>query len=343
MQPSQVVIETVESSVLLGNPLGDPHIRRVPVYLPAGYEESELRYPVVYLLAGYTGRGLSMLNVSPWEETLPQRLDRLIRQGSIRQMIVVMPDCFTRYGGSQYINSRATGRYEDHLIQELVPLIDSRYRTDARRARRVVMGKSSGGYGALVLGMRHPDVFGIVVAHSGDNYFELAYKPDFGICLGALAGYGGAEKFLREFPHPPPRSKGWWEAISTLAMAACYSPSDSLPLGFELPFDERTGEIVEKVWQRWLEHDPVNLLERHAEAFRGLNYLYLDCGSRDEYRLQWGTRVFVERLKKLGISHHYEEFDDGHRNLSYRYDVSLAKISERLGSSTDPLGKSCIR
>lgn len=324
---SQVVIETLHSDVLRGNPLGDPHVRQVPIYLPPGYADSRERYATAYMLAGYTGKGQMMLNASAWDENLPERLDRLIASGAMRPMIVVMPDCMTRYGGSQYINSAATGRYEDHLTQELIPFIDARYRTLADREHRAVLGKSSGGYGAMLTGMRHSDLFAYVADHSGDKYFELCYKPDFPKCLNGLAKYGGARKFLAGFPHPRPRPRHWMDVIAILAMAACYSPNPDSPLSFDLPFDEYTGELNEQVWARWLEHDPVYLLTAHAEALRSLRLLYLDCGSSDEYNLHYGARLFVERLKPLGIEHIYEEFDDGHMNIQYRYDVSFARIS----------------
>jgi enterochelin esterase-like enzyme len=327
---SQVIVESFESAVLRGNPLGDPHVRRVPVYLPPGYEAGSDRYPVLYALSGYTGSGLRMLNTEAWSETLPERLDRLILGGRVRPMIVVMPDGFTKYGGSQYINSSATGRYEDHLVEELVPFVDRKYRTLPERGQRCVLGKSSGGYGALVLGMRHPDVFGLVVDHSGDKYFEMCYKADFPACLNGLAHYGGAQKFLSDFPHPPPRPSRWFAVIATLAMASCYSPNPEAPLGFDLPFDEHTGELRPEVWARWLEHDPVHLVERHADALRSLRLLYMDCGTRDEYHLHFGSRIFARRLERLGIPHHYEEFDDGHRNVTYRYDVSFPRISDEL-------------
>jgi enterochelin esterase-like enzyme len=164
----RVVIETIESRVLQGNPLGDPPVRRVPVYLPEGYDSGDARYPVAYMLTGFTGRGTMLLNDTTFDENLPDRLDRLIDSGAIQPMIVVMPDCFTRLGGSQYLNSSATGRYEDHVVDELVPYVDARYRTRAEAGQRAVLGKSSGGYGSVVLAMRHPEVFGLMACHSGD-------------------------------------------------------------------------------------------------------------------------------------------------------------------------------
>jgi len=134
-----VEILEIESRVLRGNPLGDPHLRRTPVYLPPSYPKG--RYPVFFMLTGFTGFGELMIKRQAWSEALPERLDRLIRTKKMGEAIVVMPDCFTRLGGSQYLNSTATGRYEDHVVRELVPAIDARYRTNRRRA---VLGKSSG-------------------------------------------------------------------------------------------------------------------------------------------------------------------------------------------------------
>lgn len=156
MPQGTVVIETVTSDALRGNPLGDPFVRRVPVYLPPGYADSSQRYPSAYVLTGFTGRGAMLLNDAAWDENIAERMDRLIAQGKVRPMILVMPDCFTRIGGSQYINSSAVGNYEDHVVKELVPFVDGKYRTLAHRDHRAVVGKSSGGYGSVILAMRNP-------------------------------------------------------------------------------------------------------------------------------------------------------------------------------------------
>jgi len=333
MQPatSRIQIESFHSRALEGNPLGDPVVRRVPVYLPPGYEQGDTRYPTVYLLAGFTGRGTMMLNDSLWEETIQQRMDRLIAAGKVRPMLLVLPDASTRYGGSQYLNSSATGRYEDHIL-ELVDYIDRRYRTLPDRNYRAVAGKSSGGYGATMLAMRHPDVFGLVADHSGDKYFELCYKPDFPRFLRyyARAGEDGWRQMLANPGAVRPKDGDFFAALNVSAMAACYSPNPDSPLGFDLPFDPYTGELRPEVWARWEALDPVNLVHQHADALRSLRLLFFDCGTRDEYNLQYGARIFAERLCALEIPFIHQEFDDGHRNISYRYDVSLALISEHL-------------
>lgn len=333
MTSSRIVIETVHSPALEGNPLGDAATRRVPVYLPPGYDPRGARYPVVFLLAGFTGRGTMMLNDSLWDENIQERMDRLIQEGRARPMILVMPDGSTRYGGSQYLNSAATGRYEDHLL-ELVAYIDQRYPTIPDRNFRGVAGKSSGGYGAMRLGMRHPEVFGLVADHSGDKYFELCYKPDFPKFLSYFARVG--EQGLREMLAAPgrvrPKSGDFFAALNVCAMASCYSPNPAAPLGFDLPLDPVTGELRPEVWARWEACDPVNLVEQYAEALGSLRLLFFDCGTRDEYHLHYGARIFARRLEQRGLPFVHEEFDDGHRNLNYRYDVSLAKFSEAMAT-----------
>ena len=332
---SQIIMETITSECLRDNPLGDTAERHVPVYLPPGYEDSAAHYPVVYLLTGFTGRGTFLLNDSTFDENIQERIDRLIATGEVQPMILVMPDCFTRYGGSQYLNSSATGRYEDHLVDELIPFIDRRYRTRSEAAYRAIAGKSSGGYGAIVQAMRHPDLFGAAACHSGDMYFDYCYKPDFVKFLDAAARHNidSAER-LRDFlagfqPKMQPKPASFFDILHIAAMSACYSPNPASPCGFDLPFEFYTGELRPQVWQRWLVLDPINLLENdeYTYALRQLKLLYLDCGYRDEYALHYSARIFTRRLTRLGIPHTYEEFDGGHRNIQFRYDVSLKAIS----------------
>ena len=287
----RIVIERHESIVLRDNPLGDPSVRDLYVYLPPGYDDdNDARFPVVYCLTGFTGRGAMLTYSMPFAPGIMERMDRLTAQGKIREMIVVMPDCFTRLGGSQYINSPAVGRYEDYLVEEIVPFVDGKFRTLAERGARAVMGKSSGGYGALVHGMRHADTFGLVASHSGDCYFEYCYPPDF-VKYVREVGRKSPEAFLKKFWGEEKKGKEDIALLNVLAMSACYSPDPSEPLGLRLPFDSETGELIPEIWARWLEHDPVRMVERYAPTLRSLKLLYLDAGTRDEFALDLGARV----------------------------------------------------
>jgi len=313
------------SEILKGNPPGDRHVRDVIVYLPPGYDDGDAHYPTVYCLTGFTGRGRALLNDNAFTPNLAERMDKLIAAGMIKPMIAVMPDCLTYYGGSQYINSTATGRYEDYLAEEIVPFVDETFRTIADRGSRAVMGKSSGGYGSLIMGLRHADLFGLVCSTSGDAYFELGYISDIPKAFRAIKGDPAA--FLQKFWETEKKSKDDFPALNIIGMSACYSPvGDS----YDLPFDLETGEIRWDVWARWVEHDPVRLVEKHVENLTSLNLLYLDAGTRDEFALDLSARILSAKLKSQGIPHIHEEFDDGHMGIAYRYDRSLELISQNL-------------
>lgn len=333
MARGRVQVIEFESEVLRGNPAGDPAVRRVPVWTPPSYEaEPARRYPVVYVLTGFTGRGRALLNDNLWSPSLDDRLDALVAAGRCGEVIAVMPDCATRFGGSQYLNSAATGRYADHLVDELVPWVDANFRTRATRDARGVAGKSSGGFGALTLGLTRADVFGAVACHSGDLYFEFCYGPDLPKACSVLQEAGGPRAFLEKFEAKPQKGKDDFLALNILAMAACYSPDPAAELGAALPVDLATAEPRPDVWARWLAHDPLRLLAAHEAALRSLRLLYLDCGTKDEFHLHHGARRFVRELAARGIAHHYEEFDDGHMNVSYRYDTSLPLLARALGA-----------
>ncbi len=332
MTNGTVVTDLHESRVLKGNPLGDPHVRRLPVYLPPSYLQSRRRFPVIWVLAGFTGSGKMHLNRRPWGETFAERVDRLIRTRKMKEAILVFPDCFTTLGGSQYLNSSAVGRYEDYVVRELVPFVDRRYRTKPGPASRAVMGKSSGGYGSIVLAMRHPDVFGLVACQSGDMLFEYCYFPDIPKFLTSLPKYGGSTKsFLRRFRKAPDKMKHEMLLMMNLvAMSACYAPRTDG--GYDLPFDTSTGAYRPEVFERWLEHDPYRMVNSHGEALSSLRALFIDVGNRDEFHLQLGARLLRDRLGELGVNCTYEEFDGGHFSTSYRYESSIPFLIRALSN-----------
>ena len=327
----KVELVSFDSTVLRDNPLDDPTERRFPVYLPPGYNaSSDRRYPVLYVLAGYAGTALGVENEAPWGETLSQRLDRLIHSGACEPVIVVSPDCFTRLGGSQYLNSSAVGRYDDYLTSEVVPFIDRSFRTRPVAASRGVFGKSSGGYGALVHLMKHPDVFSAAAAHAADMGFEYCYLPDFPKVISALATHGSPTAFVEAFLTKAKKPGKDFPVMNIICMAACYSPNERSPWGFDFPFHVDHGELDTDVWQKWLALDPIRMVTEEADALRRTRLLFFDCGSRDTFNLQLGARRLASRLRELEISHEFEEYPDDHFGLTYRYDVSIPKLVEAL-------------
>jgi S-formylglutathione hydrolase FrmB len=184
----------------------------------------------------------------------------------------------------------------------------------------------------MVLGMRHPEVFRAVADHSGDSNFELCYLPDWGPALEAFREAGGPAAWLDAmWADVNPDRRKHKKPLDILAMSACYSPDpDSPHLGVDFPFDLETGVFRPEVWERWRAHDPVNMVERYAENLRKLRFVHVDCGRADEFNLQWGARALAAALERIGVDPHYEEFDDGHFSVSYRYDVSVPRLARAL-------------
>jgi enterochelin esterase family protein len=324
-------IETISSIVLKDNPLGDPRRREIPVYLPPSYGTKRgRRYPVLYYLPGFTGTGRGAVNYNPWKETLVERFDRLIEEGKAHEAILVIADGFTAYGGSQYLNSSATGRYEDFIVRELVGYIEDKFAAHRAPEGRALFGKSSGGYGALILGMRHADVFGHVASHSGDVAFETCYAADMlKLCVAVEKHGGSLAKLVADFRRSREKTGFGHETINALGMSSCYSPNPKSPFGFDVPVDPRTGALIPAVWKRWEALDPLHACVRHARSLAGLKTLWFDAGVRDEFYLHLGARRLSDQLKRLKIKHTYEEHGFGHMDMQSRYDVSLALLSKR--------------
>jgi hypothetical protein len=197
--------------VLRGNPLGDPAQRPVWVYLPPDYDsQSARRFPSIYVIQGMSGQLDMWRNRAAFRKNFPELVDELFGRGGAPPCIVVFVDCWTSYGGSQFLDSPGTGRYHTYLCDEVVPWIDARYRTLAAARHRGIGGKSSGGYGAMVTPMLRPDLFGGLATHAGDALFELCYPPEFGRCVRALRDHyaGSYARFWEEFNRPsrPPMS-----------------------------------------------------------------------------------------------------------------------------------------
>lgn len=321
---------------LEGNPLNDPSTRTIPVYLPPGYADApESRYPVVYFLHGFTGTGLQWLNTSPFTRTVPERLDALIAQGA-PPCIGVFVDGWTSLGGSQWINSEGIGRYRDYVARDLVTFVDRTFRTVTKGTARALVGKSSGGYGALVISRFHPDLFAHIGVHSADAGFEYCYLHELPQAAGPLLKAGGIENWYRDFINRSLATKMKGEdhvVINMLCMAAAYSPKKGEPLGLELPIDLQTGRLRVDVWNRWLVHDPVRFTPKHLDVYKKLKTIFIDCGTRDEFNLRWGARLLADEFRAGGVEHVHEEFEDGHMGVNYRFERSLGYLLPRLDRS----------
>ena len=322
-----------DSELLKGNPLGDPHERPLIVYLPPGYDDDpERRYPSVYMIQGLTGQVDMWRNRSAFRRNYPESADDLFARGEAPPCVLVWVDCWTSWGGSQFLDSPGTGRYHSYLCDEIVPWVDEHYRTLAAPEHRGIQGKSSGGYGSMVTPMLRPDLFGGLATHAGDALFENAYLPEFRETTRALRDHydGSFDKFWEDFRTRPALSKDSDHVLlNSWCMAACYSADDDGTI--RLPFDTDTGELIPEVWERWLAWDPVRMVAGHADAMRGMRAIYIDAGKGDEWFLDLGAEAFRRALADVGVTDvFFELFDGRHGGIEYRYPLALKYLAERL-------------
>ena len=325
--------DVIDSDALKGNPLGDPHERPVWVYVPPGYDdEPDRRYPAIFVIQGYTGQITMWRNRTPFRLNFPELADRGVASGEIPPCIVTFVDAWTSYGGSQFLDSPGTGNYLTYVCDEVVSWVDERYRTMPGREHRGITGKSSGGYGAMVLPMLRPDVWGGLATHAGDALFDVCYVPEFREIARTLReDYEGSyDRFLEDFRSRVAFTKeSDGSLIEFYGYAAAYSAEADGSV--RLPFDTATGQLVPEVWERWLERDPVRMVSGHADVLRSLRAIYIDAGKRDEYFLDLGAEAFRRELEAIGVTDVlFELFDATHAQIEYRYPIALKYLAERL-------------
>jgi enterochelin esterase-like enzyme len=337
--PSRLEANQFESQTIIGNPIGTPPLRDMVVYLPPGYEaDNEIEYPVVYLLHGLPHTDSFFISKEKWdpwvgpekifktypdfpEEGFQTWVDNLIETGKIDPMIIVTPDASCSvYGISWYTNSIVNGGFEDYIAEDLVEFMDSNYKTIANKDGRVLIGFSQGGYGAFKLAMKHPDKFCAMASHGAPLVFEslkafapsiMAENPDglFGSDLG---------------------NKPMTSVVFT--MAAAWSPNlFNPPFFIDFPFEYPTGNAIESVWDKWLEHDPFTMLDTYGANLKSLKGVYLDSGKQDEFGFWLAYDFFNQKLNAFGVNYTYELFDGGHFDQMFsRLEVSLKFCSTRM-------------
>jgi S-formylglutathione hydrolase FrmB len=330
----QVHQESIDSVLLRDNPLGDPHVRPLWVYTPPGYAASGSdRYPAIYVIQGYAGHVGMWANRTPFRQPFIETADAVFASGETPGCILVYVDAWTAYGGSQFVDSAGTGPYHSYLCNEVVPWVDARYRTIDAPGSRAISGKSSGGFGAMITPMLRPDLFGALATHAGDSLYEYSYLQEFAKTVRAL----------RDYDHDIQK---WWAdfrgrvsftnehdmlLLLVLGCAAAFSPAqDGTP---QLPFDARSGQLIPSLWAKWLDWDPVRMLDRYADAMRSQRAIWIDAGTRDEWFLDLGAEAFRAGLSRIGVPAekvHFELFPAAHGGIDYRYPQATAWLAERL-------------
>jgi hypothetical protein len=330
----QLEEHVITSELLRDNPLGDPNERPLWVYLPPGYDDDpHRRYPAIYVIQGYAGHLAMWRNRAPFRQPFTETADAVFASGDAPPALVVYVDAWTSYGGSQFVDSPGTGRYHSYLCDEVVPWVDRWYRTRPDPSHRAIMGKSSGGFGAMITPMLRPDLFGALATHAGDALYEMSYVPDFGRAARLLRDYDGdIWRWWDEFRSRVSFTKEADEVLlGLLGVAASFSAHEDGTV--ELPFDPRTGQLRPEAWERWLDWDPVRMAPRYAGALRSLRAIWIDAGTRDDYFLDLGAEAFRAALHEVGVGDdviRFELFDATHAGIDYRYPLSLTWLGQRI-------------
>jgi enterochelin esterase-like enzyme len=295
---------TLHGKALEGNLSNDSAHRQVSVYLPASYATNKTkRYPVVYFLHGYTDNDAKFYGFAPHWMTLPPLLDTAFASGKLGEMIVVTPNAFTRFHGSMYSSSVATGNWEEFIAKELVAYIDARYRTLAQPASRGLAGHSMGGYGTLRIGQKYPDVFSALYLLSP-------------CCLNSTPVAAGSipQNFLRadsirtieEF------NRADFGTKTVFASAAAWSPNPAAP-PFYVDLPVKNGQLQPQVLEKWAANRPLNVLDQNIYNLKKLKGLAFDAGDRD-VAIAASIRVLDAELAKYGVPHFFEIYEGDHIN-----------------------------
>lgn len=305
----------IESSILASNPLGDSSHRYIPVLTP---KDGLGPYPVVLVLAGFTGNAPAYFNSKFMEPNAIQVLDQAFGERMAPHAIYAFIDAMTTWGGSQFINSSAVGDYHSHIIEEVIPALRSHFPVRTEPEFWAVTGGSSGGYGSLHLASAHPEIFGVAAAIAPDCYFEVSLLNDLFLAAPLWEKYHGKglEVLSALRGGQLKKNKNFHSVLNAFAMSACYSPKGSKG-DFYFPIDTETGALIPEVWDQWKLKDPLVFLEERG-FYKTKTALMLDVGNRDQFHLQYGARQLHQQMKRNHFKHQYSEFDGTHFEISER-------------------------
>jgi S-formylglutathione hydrolase len=289
----------VHGKSLEGNLEGDSPDRDVSIYLPPSYKTSgNRRYPVVYMLHGYTDSDERWFGLIKHFIDLPAAIDKSLAGGA-REMIVVMPNAFTRYAGSMYSNSIVTGDWETYVAKELVAYIDGHYRTMANVASRGLAGHSMGGYGTIRIGMKYPNVFSSIYALS-----PCCMVPNMSTAAGSGPSKAEAIHTQEEF------DKADFGTKAQIASAAVWSPNPKNPPFF---FDllTKNGEVQPLVLAKWAANAPLAMVDQYIGNLKKLRAVAFDAGDKDT-GIAATIKTLDGILNEYDLVHTFEIYDGTH-------------------------------
>jgi S-formylglutathione hydrolase len=326
----------VPAPSLKGNLIGAQPEFNASVYLPPSYDSTPAtRYPAFYLLHGFLSNNKVWFTNVYQGMNLQTTMDSMIAAGKIREMIIVAPNTFIpRYGGGFYANSSVNGNWEDAIYRDLVQYIDANYRTLATSGSRGIAGHSMGGYGALVLGMKHPDVFSTVYALSPCCTALEADMSAANPVWQKILNLTSSEQ-LKLRPQAPDE----FFTIAFAALGVALSPNPSSPMQADYPF-KLSASGVEKntaVYETWRTRMPAYMVTDHKQDLLKLHGLFIDYGEKEQFaHIVIGAQQFSRALAEQNIPHVFEVYprgDHGSR-LRERFETRLLQFfSEKLEAS----------
>jgi enterochelin esterase family protein len=305
----------IKSDALKSNALGDPTERTSPCLVPKSFQSKKL--PLVLVLAGFTGNGPKYLGPRGFEDNMAEQIDKGASKQKAPKAIYVFVDAFSFWGGSQFINSAGVGNYEDYIVKELFPSLLESYPIDTKKV--MLMGVSSGGYGALHLASKYPEKFNHCAALAPDSYFETCYLGDLYKASPYLLGKSYNTLISEHKKGKILARRDGHSILNAIGMTACYSAKSKKKI--EFPIDLSTGLINKTVWKKWKDQDPVNFLVKRHKKVAKLKEIYLEVGVRDQFHLYFGARQMHQALKDKKIRHHYNEFNGTHFDFAERRPV----------------------
>jgi len=308
-QSSQIVLDSIESKFILNTVTAERSTRELNIYLPPGYSNSNAKYPVLYLLHGIGDDHNVFMQDTTQHMNIKDIMDYGIRNSLFGKMIVVTPNEKTNWFGSFYCNSSVTGSWEDFTVEELVNYIDKNYRTIKSSSSRSIAGHSMGGYGAITLAIKHPDVFSVTYGMNS-AFISLSEKisilnPDFIAILEAKT----KQDLIKTQS---------WVTMGLLTVAQAFSPNPSNPPFYaDFPFIKSENEIIldYTCFNKWQERDVNYMIYKYYNNLKKLKAIKFDSGIYDEYKfIVINNRKLSANLNSIGIEHQFEEYNGDHRN-----------------------------
>ena len=312
MSKGKIVQETIYLPSLEGNLFSDSPHREVHIYLPPSYDINfHQRYPVFFLLHGYTANHQSWVRDDDPDQNIVELMDIWLKEKKVREMILVMPNSYNKLRGSFYTNSEATGNWGDAIAKDLTGYIDNTYRTLKQPESRSIAGHSMGGFGAMVIGMLYPEVFGCIAGMAGVyNYNRWIHGfQSYNISIPKdIAGFNSSDFLIQ----------------ATIAMCAAFVPNPDKP-PFYCDFPSISSEHTSrKINNKFLQYHIPTMVDRYIETLMSRREIFIDCGTEDELCIT-DARELHEKLNQLNVRHTYQEFAGDHNSHVM---ASIGKVLE---------------